>query len=142
MLLGTGAALDARLAITRALFELGVSTLGRRSTPQTRTIEAGCLQPLLSQVRCATDMPSPVVGSFKNQLDWCIEAARKVGVEILVVDLSRPELDLPVARVIAPGMRHWLPRFAPGRLYDIPVKLGWRRVAMFEADANPISMFV
>jgi oxazoline/thiazoline synthase len=41
-------------------------------------------------------------------------------------------LDMPfaVARVFGPGLRpHW-PRFAPGRLYDVPHALGW---------ANPLT---
>jgi oxazoline/thiazoline synthase len=40
--------------------------------------------------------------------------------------------------VIVPGMRHFYRRFGPGRLYDIPVKLGWLDRAIAEADVNPI----
>ena len=36
-----------------------------------------------------------------------------------------PEIGLPVVKVIVPGLRHFWARFAPGRLYDVPVKLGW-----------------
>jgi len=48
------------------------------------------------------------------------------GMEVLVLDQTRPEIGLPVAKVVVPGMRHFWARFAPGRLYDVPVELGWR----------------
>jgi ribosomal protein S12 methylthiotransferase accessory factor len=41
-------------------------------------------------------------------------------------------------RVIAPGLRHFYRRFAPGRLYDVPVKLGLRDRPIAESDLNPI----
>jgi hypothetical protein len=40
--------------------------------------------------------------------------------------------------VIVPGMRHFYIRFAPGRLYDIPVKLGWLERPRPEAELNPV----
>jgi ribosomal protein S12 methylthiotransferase accessory factor len=47
--------------------------------------------------------------------------------EVLVIDQTRPDARLPVARVIVPGLRHFWARLAPGRLYDVPVSLGWIR---------------
>jgi len=44
--------------------------------------------------------------------------------------------------VIVPGLRHFWPRFAPGRLYDTPVKLGWLSKPLPEDDLNPITMFL
>jgi oxazoline/thiazoline synthase len=41
-------------------------------------------------------------------------------------------------RVIVPGLRHFYRRFAPGRLYDVPVKLGWRDRPMLESEVNPV----
>jgi oxazoline/thiazoline synthase len=40
--------------------------------------------------------------------------------------------------VIVPGLRHFYRRFAPGRLYDVPVKLGWRDRPLAEDELNPI----
>jgi ribosomal protein S12 methylthiotransferase accessory factor len=57
---------------------------------------------------------------------------------MLVVDQTRPDVGLPVVKVIIPGMRPFWPRFAPGRLYDVPVRLGWRRQAAEEEDLNPV----
>jgi ribosomal protein S12 methylthiotransferase accessory factor len=64
------------------------------------------------------------------------------GLELLVLDQTRPDIGLPVAKVIVPGMRHFWARFAPGRLYEVPVKLG--RVARptpYE-ELNPIPLFL
>ena len=51
--------------------------------------------------------------------------------EMLVLDQTREEIGLPVVKVIVPGLRHFWARFAPGRLYDVPARLGWvpRRLA-------------
>ena len=43
---------------------------------------------------------------------------------MLVLDQTREEIGLPVVKVIVPGLRHFWARFAPGRLYDVPVKMG------------------
>jgi ribosomal protein S12 methylthiotransferase accessory factor len=47
-----------------------------------------------------------------------------------------------VVKVIVPGLRHFWMRFAPGRLYDVPVKLGWRSTPLREEDVNPVPMFL
>jgi ribosomal protein S12 methylthiotransferase accessory factor len=35
-------------------------------------------------------------------------------------------------------MRHFYRRFAPGRLYDVPVKLGLRDRRLLESELNPL----
>ncbi|HBY80157.1 MAG TPA: hypothetical protein DEG47_24815, partial [Cyanobacteria bacterium UBA11148] len=55
---------------------------------------------------------------------------------------SRPDIGLNVVKVIVPGMRHFWKRFAPGRLYDVPVKLGWLPETLPENQLNPIPMFL
>ena len=57
--------------------------------------------------------------------------------EFLVLDQTRPDIGMPVVRVIVPGMRHFWARFAPGRLYDVPVTMGRRKHPLAEADLNP-----
>ena len=68
--------------------------------------------------------------------------AERLGSELLVLDQTRPEIDLPVVKVIVPGLRHFWARFAPGRLYDVPVKLGWLARPRAEEELNPIPMFL
>ncbi|MDO0926666.1 TOMM precursor leader peptide-binding protein [Streptomyces sp. TG1A-8] len=64
------------------------------------------------------------------------------GLEVLVLDQTRPDLGLPVVRVIVPGLRHFWPRFAPGRLYDVPVALGRLAGPRAYEDLNPVPLFV
>ena len=39
--------------------------------------------------------------------------------------------------VIVPGLRHFYTRFAPGRLYDVPVKLGYLDQPLSENELTP-----
>ncbi len=72
----------------------------------------------------------------------CVDISRKNGMEVLVLDQTRPDIELNVVKVIVPGLRHFWARFAPGRLYDIPVKLGCLEKPLSEEQLNPFSIFV
>jgi oxazoline/thiazoline synthase len=39
--------------------------------------------------------------------------------------------------VLVPGLRHFYRRFAPGRLYDVPVRLGLLDRARPESELTP-----
>ena len=65
-----------------------------------------------------------------------------LGMEFLVLDQTRPDIGLNVAKVIIPGMRHMWQRLGPGRLYDIPVKMGWLKEQKKESELNPVAVFV
>jgi oxazoline/thiazoline synthase len=80
--------------------------------------------------------------SILDTLLACISIAEKNGMEVLIHDQSRPDVGLSVAKVVIPGMRHFWARFAPGRLYDVPVSLGWQPQPTAESDLNPIAMFL
>ena len=64
------------------------------------------------------------------------------GMSLLVCDQTRAEVGLPVGKAIAPGLRHFRQRFAPGRLYEVPVSLGWRSTPCQEPELNPIAFFL
>ncbi len=64
------------------------------------------------------------------------------GLEAFVADLTRPDIAMPVVKVLAPGLRSQRPRFAPGRLFDVPVALGWRDRPLREAELNPLPVFL
>lgn len=72
----------------------------------------------------------------------CIDAAHAKGLEVLVMDQTKPDIGLPVIKILAPGMRHFWARFAPGRLYDVPVAMGKLKRPTAEADLNPIPVFI
>ena len=76
-------------------------------------------------------------GPVPSTLDALVSRARSLGMNVFMADLTRPELGLPVVRIVAPGMRPLKKRLAPGRLYDVPVKLGWISRPLAENDMNP-----
>lgn len=65
-----------------------------------------------------------------------------LGMELLVLDQTRPDIGLPVVKVIVPGMRHFWARFGEGRLYDVPVRLGRLNRPTDFTDLNPIPLFL
>lgn len=67
---------------------------------------------------------------------------RARGMELLVLDQTRPDLGLPVVKVLVPGLRHFWARFADGRLYDVPVQLGRQSAPTPYDGLNPIPVFV
>jgi bacteriocin biosynthesis cyclodehydratase domain-containing protein len=73
----------------------------------------------------------------RQQVDACVEIAERAGLDFLVLDQTRPDVEVPVVRVIVPGLRHFYRRFAPGRLYDVPIKLGWRDQPLPESELTP-----
>jgi ribosomal protein S12 methylthiotransferase accessory factor len=83
----------------------------------------------------------PPMASVADYVTLCVERCRNVGLELLVLDQSRPDIELSVAKVMAPGIRHFWRRTAPGRLYDVPVQLGWQDAPTEWDDLNPMAMF-
>lgn len=65
-----------------------------------------------------------------------------LGHEVLVLDQTRPDTGVSVAKVVVPGLRHFWARLAPGRLYDVPVRQGLVPSRLAESDLNPIAMFI
>ena len=72
----------------------------------------------------------------RDDVESCRALVEAKGMEFLVLDQTRPDIGMPVVRVIVPGMRHFWERFAPGRLYEVPVSLGHRARPLGEADLN------
>ncbi|MGC2657125.1 MAG: TOMM precursor leader peptide-binding protein [Bryobacteraceae bacterium] len=64
--------------------------------------------------------PNRGTEDVQTDLTHCLGLARKIGVEVLILDQTRADVGLPVAKVVMPGMRHFWARFAPGRLYKLP----------------------
>jgi ribosomal protein S12 methylthiotransferase accessory factor len=63
----------------------------------------------------------------------CCDKVRLVGCDAIVFDLTRRGIEVPVVRVVSPGLRHKKPRFAQGRLFDVPVRMGWRKEPAIES---------
>jgi ribosomal protein S12 methylthiotransferase accessory factor len=74
----------------------------------------------------------------REQVNACVGLMKQKGLDFLVLDQTRADIGVPVVKVIVPGLRHFYRRFAPGRLYDVPVKLGWRERPVSEDELNPL----
>ena len=162
ILIAFGAHLDPRIALLRALTELNqflpavMHSAGNGRDgyavrdPEllqwwtTATLEN---QPYLVPeaavpARTPTSWPQLAQDDLADDLDFAQRLVEERGMELLVLDQTRPDIGLPVAKVLVPGMRHFWARLAPGRLYDVPVQLGWLDVPVAEADLNPIPIFI
>ncbi|MDY7005528.1 MAG: TOMM precursor leader peptide-binding protein [Cyanobacteriota bacterium] len=72
----------------------------------------------------------------------CQEIVEKNDMELLVLDQTRSDVGLRVAKVIVPGMRHMWKRLGLGRLYDVPVKMGCLKESLTEDKLNPFPMWM
>jgi ribosomal protein S12 methylthiotransferase accessory factor len=161
ILLGFGAHLDARVAVLRALTEVNQflpAVITRNPDGSTDYWEDD--RDTLEWWRTATIATEPWVrpdptrppttlaghgrlysDDLAQDVRFCVDRARAAGLEVIVLDQTRPDIELNVAKVIVPGMRHFWRRLAPGRLYDVPVRQGWLAAPVPESQLNPTSVF-
>lgn len=161
IVLGFGAHLDPKLAVMRALTEVNQFLPAvRRSTEHGETLywfdDAEAVQwwKTATIAEHSYLLPNSNIGSKKlsdyaqlcsddllNDVQTCVDLLSKQGMETLVLDQTRPDIGLNVVKVMVPGLRHFWKRFGNGRLYDIPVSLGWLPKPLTESQLNPIGIF-
>lgn len=86
--------------------------------------------------RHKSNYPISETEDLREDVERCRALVEDRGMEFLVLNQTRPDIGMPVARVIVPGMRHYWQRFAPGRLFDVPVEMGWRERPLTESEIN------
>jgi oxazoline/thiazoline synthase len=144
--LGFGAHFDALIAVRRALAELSqflpvvlsgrdLHCFLRGENGQTDFSFLVPCEQLEAITRC--DFPASNARDAKQDVLLTAELAQKWGLEMLVLDQTRPDVGLPVVKIIVPGMRSWWARFAPGRLFTLPVQPGWLAARESEPELNP-----
>jgi ribosomal protein S12 methylthiotransferase accessory factor len=147
---GSGSHFDPRIALLRSLTEvnqfLSLGLMGLRDAGQSSNDSAGPFRlkehPYLipdgkPAIRPHLDMKFGSLDTREQALA-CVDIAKRAGLDFLVLDQTRPDIETPVVRVIVPGLRHFYRRFGPGRLYDVPVKLGLRDTPIPESELNPL----
>ncbi|HEY6460848.1 MAG TPA: YcaO-like family protein, partial [Polyangiaceae bacterium] len=145
--IGLGCHLDGRLAIQRALAELnqlrGPGEQGNTRLDLDALPSRAYLAPDPSE-RLAGPECFPGLGKADLGADVtsCVDRLARRGLDVIVVDKTRPDLGIPVAQVLVPGLRHFWPRFGPGRLFTVPVELGWSSAAASEDDLNPVAFLL
>jgi oxazoline/thiazoline synthase len=161
IIMGFGAHLDSRVALNRALTEMNqfspavLSVLADGSTAygvhdheaitwwRTATLSnQPYLAPDLSPPRTPAHFDANPVMDAGKAVAILQAKLETLGHEVLVLNQSRPEIGLPVVKAIVPGMRHFWARFAPGRLYDVPIRMGLLEKPTAEIDLNPTAMFL
>ncbi len=165
ILMGFGAHLDARTAILHAILELNqmhhVAPMLLATYPNPQGSDANDMPEIVKWLRMATlknhgyllpdnRVPLKMASDYHNcgqvdtmaSLSACQARIEQAGMEMLVLDQTRGDIKLPVVKVIVPGLRHFWPRFAPGRLYDVPVRLGHLPRQLMEDQLNPTPMFL
>jgi len=155
---GSGAHFDARIAALRAMTELNqflsIGLMGGRSANplsqearEQASHDGGPVfrlrdHPYLTPTGASIIRPDANTDfgqlDTREQVRACVRLAARAGLDFLVVDQTRPDIEAPVVRVIVPGLRHFYRRFGPGRLYDVPVKLGLRDRPLAEHELNPL----
>jgi bacteriocin biosynthesis cyclodehydratase domain-containing protein len=160
VLVGFGADLDAGAALSRAMAEVNqfLPAVSRYEAGRTRY---GLSDPeavrWFTSVRVAEqpwlvadpDVPATTAGQHADRsasevadsVAACVRIAAAAGHEVIVVDQSRPDIELSVARVIVPGLRHFWRRLGPGRLWTVPPRLGRNPLAAAEPEVNPLNVF-
>ncbi|MER6775347.1 MULTISPECIES: TOMM precursor leader peptide-binding protein [unclassified Streptomyces] len=161
VIFGFGAHFDPRVALCRALSELGqlLPAVGdvRRDGRGYRITDPEPLswwqratvanQPYLAadpraQTRTPGHWPSARGTDLLDDVRVITELVRGKGMDLLVLDQSRPDLGLPVTKVVVPGLRHFWARYGPGRLFDVPVRLGRLAEPTPYDQLNPVPLFV
>ncbi|MGK7939731.1 MAG: TOMM precursor leader peptide-binding protein [Crocosphaera sp.] len=154
LILGFGAHLDPTIAVLRALTEVNQLGLELDKVPDEKldgdaklwllqaTLEN---QPYLAPdstqpLKTMQDYPKRWGNDIREDVMTCVEIVKQAGMETLILDQTRPDIGLNVVKVIVPGMRHFWSRFGAGRLYDVPVQLGWRPSPILETEMNPMAM--
>jgi ribosomal protein S12 methylthiotransferase accessory factor len=66
----------------------------------------------------------------------CEALCKTLGLDLFLLDFTGTTGLQAVVRAIVPGLRSLRPRFAPGRLFDVPVKLGWLPAPLDLAHLN------
>ena len=145
---GSGAHFDPRIAMLRTLTELNqflsIGLMGGGSGEKSSLDGVTPLRladyPYLTPngtVQPSSGWTAGPLDNTRQQVDACVDIARQAGLDFLVLNQTRPDVDVPVVRVIVPGLRHFYRRFGPGRLYDVPVKLGLLDRPLPESKLTP-----
>ncbi|MEH2088175.1 TOMM precursor leader peptide-binding protein [Nostoc sp.] len=163
IVLGYGAHFDAKIAISRALTEVNqilpnvlfAKADGSTQYPPSadglaldwwKTVTLSDQPYLVPSQRIAAkvsgDYCEVASDDLLEDVKLCQQIVKNNGLEMLVLDQTRPDIGLRVAKVIVPGMRHMWKRLAPGRLYEVPVKMGWLQKPLTQEQLNSFPMWM
>lgn len=161
LLLGFGAHFDPSVALLRSVTEVNQSlpvVLARHHDGSTRystddelslhwwktarVDELDYLRPDPQQAAATRNtFDDPSSQDLRADVQACVDIARRLDLEVLVLDQTRPDIGLSVVKVAVPGMCHFWRRFGQRRLYEVPVRMGWLDEPPTPGSFNPYTIF-
>src|SRR5215472_2591216 len=148
LIFGFGAHFDAQTAVLQALTEMNQLLPGLLAANLPRLFvndvqDVAFLEPDTTVARtCFANFPNLSGNDLREDVITCVKLARARGLELLVLNQTRPDVGLHVVKVLVPGMRQWWARFGSGRLYDVPVTMKWLKSALTEDELNPAHLVI
>lgn len=162
IVLGYGSHFDAKIAIGRALTEVNQILPAVLLANEDGTIQYLSYDPLAIEwwktatlanqpylipessvpPKVSADYPQLWSDDLLEDILTCKQIVENNGMEMLILDQTRLDIGLKVAKVIVPGMRHFWKRLDSGRLYDVPVKMRWLQEPLKENQLNPFPMWM
>lgn len=157
VILGYGSHLDPKIALQRAITELNQSLHLQKAaltgpTASNRELEllhfkasadTGRFRFLFPDSRLPKrekkDFFNLATDDLRDDVESCVALAKARGLDFLVLDQTRPDIGMSVVKVVIPGLWPAKTRLAPGRLYQVPVTLGWLEKPLREEEMNPVS---
>ncbi len=155
---GTGSHFNSRIGVARALSELNqimvrsnipdnidlmkIPPLERDLLKWSLTQSIDNHQYLIPYHMVKHPSATQVSDDFLDDINYCLSILKLAGLDVLILNLSNPDINLCSVRVIVPKLRHFWSRLGPGRLYEVPVKLGWLLGPTLEKDLNPTPYFL
>ena len=152
---GFGAHINAHIALMRAITEMnqslhivqGIIKNKDDSVPvdKTNTLlyaeikQQNYLCPDVTQTeKNINTYVTPMFDDLRENILYCLDILKDKNLEMMVLDMNRADVGLPVVKVVVPGLRHHWQQLGPGRLYDVPVQMGWLDRPVDESEMNPL----
>ena len=150
-----GCHVDPNIAIERCVIELNQLlpvALTQRSSNSDQTLYAWMdTQKIEAHPHLNANQPAAInfKAAYPHKIEILEEAIQTLtgrlaeqSIELIAFDLTQKDTQLPVVRMLAPGLRHFWRRTGPGRLFDVPVKLGWIDKKLTEEQLNSYSITI
>jgi ribosomal protein S12 methylthiotransferase accessory factor len=162
IIFGFGADLNPIVALRRSIVEMNqmLTTVMQPPAARTRQLRGTCgdaldwwetatleehpwLIPAADTIPMATHARrNGWPASPAHALAICLDIAARHDLDIWLRNMTRPDIGLHVVKLLVPGLRHFWRRLAPGRLFDVPVRIGRLHEPNTESALNPVSLFV
>lgn len=148
-LMGFGCHIDPSVALVRALAEMDqmAPMIGSQyDMPRLWTVPDGLPDRQLSFL-----FPDPVCEPATldsccpeteglEPLERILAPLHRLGIDVLAIDQTDPDIGVPVMRVMAPGLYHFWRRLGGKRLTEVPQKMGWTSEEERSRLLNPYSI--